>query len=161
MVSHIPVWVFAVLGALIYLGMRQSRERLVAPGTLAIVAFVMLGLSLYGVAAAFGVGTAPLLAWALGVSASAWLGRGVVGPRRLERVSSSSVRIPGSWLPLGVMLAIFAVKFFLGFAAAVHLPVVAEPGFVVAASFTFGLLSGVFAARALVVRAFARGAGRA
>jgi hypothetical protein len=155
MVSHIPVWVFAVFGALVVLGIRQSRTRLVAPDTLVVVALAMFGLSLYGVIAAFGVNLAPLLAWALGISASASFGRRLLGPRGLERMSSSVV-IPGSWLPMGLLMAIFAAKFVLGFASAVRHPVVTEPWFIVAASFTFGILSGAFVARALVVRAFVR-----
>lgn len=158
MISQIPTWVFAVFGVLLYFGIRQSRPRLVAPNTATLVALAMFGLSLYGVVAAFGAHLAPLLAWALGISLSASLGRRVVGPHGLERVSTS-IQVPGSWVPLGLMLAIFAAKFTLGFASAMHDPIVSRPGFIVAASFTFGLLSGAFVARALVLRAFARCTG--
>ena len=42
MISHIPVWVFFVLFALLSLGYRLSRTRLVRPGTVALIAFGML-----------------------------------------------------------------------------------------------------------------------
>jgi hypothetical protein len=62
MISKVPVWVFAIFLGLLFLGHRQSRTRLVAPGALAGLAAGMLGLSLYGVVAAFGARADDLLA---------------------------------------------------------------------------------------------------
>jgi hypothetical protein len=154
-VAQIPPWVFAIFAGLLFLGIRQSRTRLVAPNTSSIVALAMLALSLYGVVAAFGVSALPLAAWALGVSLCAAFGRSLFGPRGLQR-AESAVRMPGSWLPLVLMMGIFLAKFVLGFATAVHHPVVAQPWFPVLSSLAFGLLSGAFTARALAVMAFVR-----
>lgn len=153
--AHIPPWVYAIFAGLLFLGVRQSRTRLVAPHTASIVALSMLALSLYGVVAAFGAHALPLAAWTLGVGLSATFGRGLFGPRGLQR-AESAVRMPGSWLPLALMMAIFAAKFGLGFATAVHHPVISQPWFPVLGSLVFGLLSGAFTARALAVMAFVR-----
>ncbi|WP_338139993.1 DUF6622 family protein [Roseateles puraquae] len=146
-----PLWPLLILALLIALGWRQSRDRLVQPKTLVRLAVIMLALSLYGVASAFGVQALPLLAWAAGLSAVLTLGRHALAPRILAR-EGMAVRLQGSWLPLALMLGIFADKFVLGVAAGVGSPVVHEAWFVAAASLSFGLFSGAFAARAAAVR---------
>ena len=159
MLSRIPVWVFFLFAALVFFGLRQTRTRQVAPALLSGLAAAMFGLSLYGVVAAFGLQAAPLAVWALGIATSVMFGRGLVGPRGLELVSASRVQVPGSWLPLALMMGIFSAKFALGMATGLRLPIVHETWFVLAASGLFGLLSGAFTARALVVRSFMPAAG--
>ncbi|MFN3302416.1 MAG: DUF6622 family protein [Roseateles sp.] len=150
MPAALPLWPFAILAGLVTLGLRQSRERLVRPHALAGLALAMLALSLYGVTAAFGAGALPVLAWAAGLGAMVWLGGPWVAPRGLVR-EGRAVRMPGSWLPMALMLGIFVVKFALGFAAGVRAPVLQATGFVVAVSAALGLFSGAFAVRALAV----------
>lgn len=155
MLSKIPLWVFGVLLLLVVLGYRQSRERVVTPRTLAGIALAMLGLSLYGVLAAFGPRLAPLLSWAAGITMVVGWGRSLVGPHGMQAVSGA-IRVPGSWMPMGLMLGIFLVKFMLGMAVGLGSPMVREPWLMSAASLVFGAFSGAFAARALVVYRFAR-----
>jgi hypothetical protein len=155
--AHLPVWPFAILAVLIALGYRQSRDRVVRPGTLVKVAAAMLAFSLYGVAAAFGAHLVPVLAWAAGFAAAVLLGDALFAPRGLAR-EGSAVRVPGSWLPLGLMLGIFTAKFALGFATGVGSPVIGQAWFMAAASAVFGLLTGAFAARAVAVHRFVRAA---
>jgi hypothetical protein len=156
MISNIPVWVFFIFASLVFIGYRQTRTREVGVGVVAVLALSMFGLSLYGVIAAFGANTVALGAWALGVATSVTFGRGVFGPRGLVALSAARVQVPGSWLPLALMMGIFAAKFVLGFATGVGSPIVKQLWFMAGASAVFGLLSGAFTARALVVHAFAR-----
>jgi hypothetical protein len=129
----------------------------VRPGTVATVAFAMFAFSLYGVTAAFGVSPVPLLAWATGFATSVLVGSQVFALVGLAR-EGTSVRIPGSWSPMWLMLGIFAAKFVLGFANGVGSQVVHELWFIAVASTVFGLLSGGFAARAVCVHRFANAA---
>lgn len=153
--AHLPVWPFIILGVLLTLGYRQSLDRVVKPTTLATVALVMLGISLAGVTAAFGTGLVPVLAWATGLAAAAVLGGPALAPRGLAR-EGDAVRLPGSWVPLGLMLGIFMTKFGLGFAAGVAAPVLHNAWFGAVMSLLLGLFSGGFAARAVAVHRFAR-----
>lgn len=156
MLSKIPFWVFGVLLLLVFLGFKQSRARLVTTRNMVAIALAMLGLSLYGVVAAFGPEVAPLLSWAVGIAIVAGLCRALVGPHGMQAVSGA-ILVPGSWIPLGLMLGIFMAKFALGFATGLGSPIVRQLWFMSAASGVFGALSGAFAARALVVCQFARG----
>lgn len=160
MTASVPVWVFAVLFALLLLGYRQSLTRVVRPSTVATVALAMLVFSLYGVTAAFGAVALPLLAWAVGYTASVLVGSEVFAPRGLAR-EGTSVRVPGSWLPMGLLLGIFAAKFTLGFARGIGSPIVHESWFIGTASAALGVLSGGFAARAIALHRFAKSASAA
>lgn len=160
MLSHIPLWVPAVFLLLTALGYRLSVTRVVRPGVSLGTAAAMLGFSAYGVLAAFGTEAAALGLWALGY-ALALLGGARLVPSRGMAVVAAGVRVPGSWVPMGLLLGIFMVKFALGFAVGVHSPLVHSAWFVTAASAALGMLSGAFGARAVVVHRFARGAGAA
>jgi 4-amino-4-deoxy-L-arabinose transferase-like glycosyltransferase len=160
MLSHIPPWVFAILALLIYVGHRQTRPRQLLPRSVIGTALAMAGLSLWGVVTAFGLSPAPLLFWAIGMSIANTVGRGLLAPSGMAFLPSSGrVQVPGSWLPLGLMLGIFSVKFVLGFAAGVGAPVVAQSASAAAVALALGMLSGGFSARALAVRRVARQAG--
>ncbi len=154
MSASIPLWVPVVLIALVGLGLRYARPRTVRPVAVALMAVAMLVFSLYGVAAAFGGAALAVSAWALGYALA------FVGGKRLAPVSGmtpvgDSVRVPGSWVPLGLFLAIFGIKFVLGFATAVHAPFVHALWFVGLMSMSLGFISGMFGARAAAVYRFA------
>lgn len=152
--SFVPLWVPAVFVGLLVAGAAQARTRVVDPRTTAIVALSLFVFSLWGITRAFGLQPAPLLAWATGIAASLAAGGRVFVPGGLARVGER-VRVPGSWLPLALMMAIFTVKTVLGFAVALQLPLARDPWFAGAAALALGLASGGFAARALALHRFA------
>jgi len=135
---------------LLGLGYRQSMPRRVRPGASLAMALGMFGLSLYGIATAFGAAPLALLAWAAGYALAAMAGARLRAASGMV-AAGSSVRMPGSWVPMALMLGIFAAKFALGFAAGVRSPLLHEPWFVAAMGAVLGALSGGFAARAVAV----------
>jgi hypothetical protein len=153
--SHIPVWVFAILLGLIAMGLVQTRTRLVKPRVLVGVASGLLAYSAWGVTSAFGVQPAALLAWATGLALALGLLMRWVAPQGLVR-QGHTVQVPGSWLPMALLLSIFLAKFVLGMATGLGASFVQASWFVVLASAVFGLLSGSFAARAWAVHRFAQ-----
>lgn len=155
MTASLPHWPFFILAGLLALGIRQSRDRVVRPATLVGLALAMLALSLYGVTAAFGAEALPVLAWSAGLAAVLMLGGRALTPQGLARVGDA-VRMPGSWVPLGLMMGIFNARFALGFMTGVGSHVVQEPMFIALMSLGLGLLSGAFAARAMAVQRFVR-----
>lgn len=150
--SRVPLWVPALLAALTVLGVVLRRPRTTTPWVQAIVAILMTAYSFTGVLAGFDGATMPALAWLVGVGAAIALGTGALAPRGYEaRDGGRSVFVPGSWLPLGLILGIFTVRFALGFAAGTGAPVGSGSAVAIGAALLLGMLSGGFAARALAV----------
>lgn len=161
MFAHIPVWVFAVLALLLGLGLMQARTRLVAPALIRAVAFGLLAYSLWGVVSSFGLLASVVTAWLAGVGVSAVLGRTALSPRGLSHdAATDKVRVPGSWLPLVLLMGIFGLKFAVGYAAGTGAPIAAGSPASAAIALSLGLLSGAFFARAHAVVAVAAAARR-
>lgn len=147
-----PPWVFLLFFVLLALGYVQSKDRKVSRRNISILPIVMVGLSFYGVLSAFGLAPVAVVCWALGVAITVSLGVKLAGPRGVTWSMEAQVfSVPGSWLPLTLMMAIFFTKYAVGVAVARRLPVVGEPIFVSLVSLCYGLLSGVFLARAIVI----------
>ena len=156
-VAAIPAWVPAVLLLLLFLGYRQSTTRDVRPAALVSVAAVMFFFSLYGVIKAFGGDAVAIALWATGYAAVMAFGGKLFSSARMAAVGAR-VRVPGSWIPLGLFMGTFFAKFVLGFATGVHSPLVQSVWFMDAMSLAFGALSGGFGARALAVQRVAKAA---
>ncbi len=154
-----PVWVFGLFLALLALGCLQSRPRTLNPARLAILPAAFIALSLYGVFAAFGPNAYDLLAWAAGIGAAVLLGR-AFKPRAGTRwdETTRSFEVPGSWVPLALMMAVFFARYAIA-ASIAMLPALAHTAaFAMLASLTYGLLSGLFLARSLGILALRRAA---
>jgi hypothetical protein len=106
---------------------------------------------LWGVAAAFGTAAA-VAAWAIGsVLTALWIQRsGSAGDARWS-AASQTFRLPGSWVPLALILGIFGVKFGVGMNLAMHPELRQTALFALGASLAYGVFSGIFAGRALVL----------
>lgn len=158
---HTPRWVFIVLAVLVVMGVRASRPQSVSLRRCVGLPLALAAVSLLGTTSAFGTQPAALLAWALALAA---------GLTAMQRgIDTSGVRyapdtglfaLPGSWLPLALMMAIFAVKFGAGVALAVHPQAREAAPFVLGVSAAYGLFSGLFLGRAMALWAVARRAAR-
>jgi hypothetical protein len=147
LLSHTPAWVWLVFVALAILGYQQTRERLVSTARLFILPAVFIVLAIYGIASAFGLSFLALVVWGMGFILPLAFAITFLSPKGVSVVPSGHFRIPGSWLPLTLMMAIFSIKYLLGVVSARHLPAIANPWFVWTVSFSLGVLSGVFFAR--------------
>ena len=137
-VQHTPAWVWGLLLALVALGLVQTFPRRVA-----LRSTTLLPLA--------------LLAWGAGVAAAlvATQGRFDTGAVRFD-AGSRSFQMPGSWLPLVLMLVLFALKFAAGVLAATQPALVREASFALPASAAFGACSGIFLGRAIALWTLAR-----
>lgn len=147
-VSHTPIYVWALLAFLIYRGLWASRDREISLQKLFIIPAVMLWLSLSGTRADGVLGGGVWGVWLLGLLAGvalAWtLGRAMV--IQVNR-AAGTVLLRGSWMPLALMVAIFVSKYAVAVVTAMHAETRSSLPFMLAVTSLFGLFNGVFVGR--------------
>ena len=143
--SHPPLYVWAILGFLVYRGVLASRAREVTLRKLCIIPLVMLALSLSGVQGSFGFdGVAPF-AWTIGALAGAALAWTLTDARKIVAIPErASVRRPGSWVPLVLMMSIFCMKYAVAVTLSIAPATAHAPGFSVPVCLAYGCFSGIF-----------------
>ncbi|MBS0320433.1 MAG: hypothetical protein JSR18_07830 [Proteobacteria bacterium] len=152
MLKHIPIWVFALLGGLLIVGIAQSRRREVRPPVSLATSLGLAAYSLWGVTGAFPGSALPLAGWVVGTGIAVTMGARWLAPKGVAYLPERDrVVIPGSWTPMVLILGIFAVKFWLGFAAGTGAPVPPHSAAAACAGVVLGALSGGFTVRALTV----------
>lgn len=145
--THTPLYVWAILAFLVYRGMAAMRDRDVEVRRLVMIPAVMLVLSLQDMNAKFGLEGWALAAWTLAAAGVA-LAAGLAGS---ERVAGSSipghVRVRGSALPLVMMLAVFCTKYAASVTLAVAPQLRHDTLFACAVCALFGVFNGWFIGR--------------
>lgn len=162
-VRSTPPWVGALLAFLVYLGISAARTRRVHLARLALIPLAMGGLALWGELSAFGghghlAGLLGLwlVSGALVIAGSGTL-RAPAGTR--YDAASRSFDLPGSWVPLVLILAVFLMKYGIGVQLALEPSLAQDNRFALVVTVLYGALSGLFAARTLrVVRLATRSA---
>jgi uncharacterized protein DUF6622 len=145
-----PAWVFVLFVCLVYIGYLQSRTRSVVRWQLLIVPAATLCLSLYGTWSAFGANPIGFAAWSGGAGLALIVGRELPRPRSADYpMRGGRLTLPGSWVPMGLIMALFFANYFVSMALATHMLSPRLPAFVGISSFTFGALSATFVARAV------------
>lgn len=155
--QHTPTWVYVLLFVLIALGVSQSFPRTMTLRRSTVLPLVLVGVSLMGVVSTFERRPLALLAWALALcgAVAAMHGRVDTSATHFSPVTQR-FQLPGSWLPLVLMLGLFAVKFGAGVTLANQPQMAESAGFALAASAAYGLFSGIFLGRAIALWTLAR-----
>ena len=150
--KNTPVWVWGLLSALLALGLSQVRGRRVGLMRMALLPLIMTGLSLWGTVSAFG--NSPLfgyvlLAWAAGAALMLTLIAPQAPPvgTRYD-AASRRFQVPGSWVPLALILGIFLTKYYVGVDLAMQASLANDGQYTLIMGALYGLFSGIFAGRA-------------
>jgi len=144
-----PLWVFGLFIALVVLGVQQSRPREIGRARIALLPAIFLPLSLWGVWNAFGPETLTFACWLVGVGAAQLINQYARLPRNVTYAAKTRrFRVDGSWTPLAMMMAIFFMRYAIAVATAMHPSLRAAAPFAATAGFAYGLMSGLFLARA-------------
>lgn len=147
--SNTPGWVFALFLALLVLGLMQARTRTVRKIPALLLPAGMIALSLAGINSSFGLRPVPLASWTAALVIAGVVGHALFRDERVEYdAAEEKFLVPGSWVPLAVIMAIFFAKYVYAVMNAFNADVISTPLFIVVVSAVYGLLSGYFAARA-------------
>lgn len=154
--QNIPRWVWILLAVLIAVGISQSvtRRRTLRSATLVPVAMIML--SLFGVISVFSQPVA-LAAWAIGVAGALTLSSAIGAWKNISwSETDQRLIVPGSWVPMMLILGLFVIKFGVNVALAMNHELVINTTFAMTVSFAYGIFSGTFFGRGVVMWKTAR-----
>lgn len=152
LISHTPIWVFIIFFTLLVLGFIQTKDRVVKVKTVFILPSAMIAFSFFGVYSVFGFAILPLLLWLVGGLLALAIGLKLALPKLVGfSKEDNKLLIPGSKVPLILMMAIFFTKYFVGFSLARNLTFTNDFIFLVIISLIYGIFSGIFLSRSLVM----------
>jgi hypothetical protein len=149
--QNIPRWVWMLLAVLIAIGISQSFTRRRTLRSAIVIPIVMIVLSLFGVISVF---TQPLAlaAWAAAVATALAISNTIEIWRNISwSEPDQKLIMPGSWIPMMLILGLFATKFSVGIALAMDHGLVANTTFAIAVSFAYGSFSGIFLGRGVAM----------
>lgn len=151
--SHVPIWVWGLLAALIALGLSATRTQQKPLWAALAMPIVMTAMSSYGAASTFTSTMPALVAWASAVVIVLGLRAGLGGGGRVNWMPATRrVQVPGSGWPLVLILSIFMLKFAVAVTLAIRPELKANAAFATWICLMYGALSGIFLARVLAIR---------
>jgi hypothetical protein len=147
--SNTPTWVFVLFFVLLVFGLMQTRTRTVQEVPAFLLPAGMIALSLLGIYSSFGLMIVPLASWAIALPIAALVWYALFRDKGVEYdANTAKFFVPGSWVPLGVIMVIFFAKYAHGVLQALNADFITAPIFIVSLAAIYGLLSGYFTARA-------------
>ena len=150
--QHIPIWVFILFFGLLFLGYLQTKIREISYMRALTLPSAMTIYSLYGAVSTFGFSIDIIGYWLSGILLAVALNTYFRYPKDAKyNAETKSFKIPGSYIPLILIMGIFFTKFFLGFAKARHLAALNDLGTIALVSALLGFFSGIFLASGLAL----------
>jgi hypothetical protein len=148
-IANTPTWVYALFIALVGFGLSQTRKRTISERALFLAPIGMAGFSLYSVIGVFGSAAAASI-WAAGAAVALGIGFALKRPEGVRyEAQARRFEISGSWIPFALIMAVFLVRYLLAAAMGIDPSLRHAAGFMIAASLVYGLLGGLFPARAV------------
>jgi hypothetical protein len=147
-VSNTPVWVWGLLVALLALGFSQARRRTIGWTRIVLPPLGLAGFSLWGTFSAFGGSPAVLGTWFAAAVMLMLMVTRLNAPQG-SRYDAASRRftLPGSWVPMALIMGIFLTRYAVGATLAMHPELRFDANFSLAVATLYGVFSGIFAGR--------------
>jgi hypothetical protein len=147
--EHTPVWVWVVFCAVSALGLAQTRTRTIGWARAILLPVVMGGLSLSGAFTTFVQVPLALAAWTAGFALSLSLAGRVMAVRGASwSPTARRFQVPGSWLPVTMILGIFVTRYLAGICLAINPSLAANTSLTWLLSLVYGAFAGLFWGRA-------------
>lgn len=147
-VANTPVWVWGLLVALLALGFSQARSRTIGWTRIVLPPLGLGAFSLWGTFSAFGGSAAVLGTWFAAAVVLTLMVTRLNAPQG-SRYDAASRRftLPGSWVPMALIMGIFLTKYAVGATLAMHPDIRSDANFSLAVASLYGVFSGIFAGR--------------
>ena len=150
---HTPTWVWGLLATLTALGLSQARDRSASLARIALLPISMTALALWGTVSAFGGSTQfgpVLLAW-LTAAVAALAAVAPFAPPAGTRYdpATRSFSLPGSWVPLLLILGVFLTKYVVGVELAMQPSLAHDGQYTLVVGTLYGAFSGLFSGRTI------------
>lgn len=154
---HTPLWVWGIFAVLLVLGYSRTKPSLVSKKRLAILPGLFIALSVFGIWSAFGANALGLAGWLAGVAVGLLVNRVLQLPKGVRYdAANKTFAVPGSFVPMVLMMAIFATKYIVAVTMAINHGAAESVLFITGVSMAYGFFSGSFLARSLRILATAR-----
>ncbi|MBI4987182.1 MAG: hypothetical protein HZC23_00005 [Rhodocyclales bacterium] len=148
--ANTPPWVWGLLAALLALGISQMFTRSASLSRVIFLPAAMTGLALYGIFSVFGANPAALLSWCAAAALAVPLVLSRPLPDRTHYdAATRRFSLPGSPLPLLLIMGIFLTKYAVGVMLAMRPSLGMDALFAPTVSALYGIFSGIFIGRAL------------
>ncbi|SAL11401.1 hypothetical protein AWB74_00163 [Caballeronia arvi] len=146
-----PTWVWVLLAILVSRGMKAMKAGTAPLSKLGIVPAVFAGWGLLHLLSDPETGWATASMWMAGGALGVGIGAAVAkkSGMTVDRIRRT-VTLPGSAVPLVLILLTFAMKFWIGFELATSVHMGVDSTFVVLNGVVTGLVAGIFAGRFLI-----------
>lgn len=116
--ANTPFWVYGLFFYLVYVGYRASNTRIIALKKIFIIPLILTSMSVHTLIDAFDIGFLEVGAWSGAITVGAVLGWLEVYRQHIHiRVDKMKhlILVPGSWMSLALILAIFGTKYYFGY----------------------------------------------
>lgn len=146
-----PPWVWGLLAALAVLGLSQVRWRSASLARVVALPVAMTALSLWGMLSAFG--SSPLfgyvmLAWVAAAALAVVAIAALPAPRGVQYdIATRRFSLPGSWIPLLLILGIFLTRYVVGVELALQPSLARDGEYTLVVGTLYGMFSGIFIGR--------------
>jgi hypothetical protein len=143
-----PIWVWVLLAVLLSRGFKALNSKTISLSSLAIVPLIFAGWGIAHLVSDPLAGWSAAIAWIFGSLAG--VAGGVLIASRSRFIvdpMASTVMLPGSAVPLVLIIAIFATKFWLGFEMATVTDASSLGIYVLIDAAASGIVAGVFGGR--------------
>ncbi len=152
-----PLWVWGLLAALLVLGWTQTRSRRVGLARITLLPLGLGAFSLYGTFSAFGASPAVLGSWLAAATLLLLMVTQMPVPAGTTYdPARRQFQLPGSWVPMALIMGIFLTKYMVGVGLAINPALTANTGLTLTIATLYGVFSGIFAGRTVRLLRLAR-----
>jgi len=150
--AHTPFWVYFIFLGLLALGYYQSQDKLLEHNKIFILPVIMLIYSCSSVFSTFGPQLSAIIFFNIAIMLIAWNGRqlGIIKNSIFYLPETNTFLFKGSWVWLGLMMAIFFTKYTVNVLVARQADIIGDPSFVNLISALYGAFTGLFLARVIL-----------